>query len=139
MDWSRIKHFKREEWEKFPDRIHSEVVYLLDEMRQAAGKPIIIHVAADDSGHVEGSAHYFTSQRTALAVDFHVVGMSLLDQWLLAERFPWVGIGVYPGWEHPGLHCDLAWREHIRLGRRWWRDGGTYRSLDRDLLTRLLG
>ena len=134
LDWSKIEFFKREEWVTDPDKVHPDVVYLMDEMRKVAGRPIIIHVAWEPAGHVEGSAHYL-----GLAVDFHFSGWPLLDQWLFVERFPWEGIGVYPHWNTPGLHVDLYRNKPFRDGRRWWRDvKGKYRAIDRTLLGMLL-
>lgn len=143
VDWTRVRWFRRDEWRDDPDAILPATVYLLDELRDAAGAPIVIHVAADldRTAHVPGSSHYPTDMAPATAVDFHIVGMPLLDQWLLAERFPWRGIGVYPFWSHPGLHCDLrpVGREHPSLGARWWRDAaGRYRALDQECLDLLL-
>ena len=140
-DWGQIEFMKREEWIKDPDRVHPEVVYLLEEVRRAAMAPIVIHVAWDDSGHESDSTHYTTTREFALGVDFHIKGWPLLEQWLFVERFPWCGIGLYPYWAYPGLHADLrqSGREHPDLGRRWWRDrAGQYRALDRRLLTLLL-
>lgn len=136
-DWGRVRHFQRAEFRYDPDRLEPDVVYLLDEMRDAIGKSIVIHVAWDNEGHVADSSHYTLTRDFATAVDFHVVGVPLLDQWLFAERFPWNGLGVYPYWEHPGLHCDLRriGRDHPHLGKRWWRDAhGQYRPIDRDFL-----
>lgn len=136
--WHKVKHFGREEWVKDPDKISHNVVYLADRMRDAAGVPIVVHVAWDDGGHAENSSHYADPQTgLAYGFDFHFVGWPVLDQWLFAERFPWCGIGVYPFWRNPGLHCDL--HSPDRPGRRWWRDEhGVYRPLDRELLRLLL-
>lgn len=141
-EWSKVRHFKRMEWQKNPEKVLPDVVYLMDEMRAAAGVPIVIHVAWDTAGHEPDSTHYTTFREYALGVDYHFAGWSLLDQWLFAERFPWLGIGVYPYWNHPGLHSDLNRRrpEHPNLGRRWWRNmQGEYRALDKELLRTLLG
>ena len=139
-DWSGIRHFEREEWVHNPDKITWDVVLMLDEMRDAAGIPIAIHVAWDSGGHQSDSAHYTIRTEEASAVDFHFVGWPLLDQWLFAERFPWVGIGLYPFWQHPGLHCDLRrlGLEHPDMGRRWWCDrDGIYKPIDRELMSLL--
>lgn len=137
IDWTTIKHFAREEWRHDPDRISPDLVMLMDQMRDAAGVPIWIHVAWDGEGHVADSGHYTTSRELAVAVDFHFEAWPLLQQWLFAERFPWNGIGLYPHWQQPGLHVDLRriGREHADLGRRWWRDrDGTYKALDEDFI-----
>jgi len=135
-DWSKIEFFKPSEFVRDPTRVHFDLVDMLDEMRRTAGVPIKIHEAWAPDGHAKNSAHY-----AGLAVDFHFVGWPLLDQWLFAERFPWQGIGIYPYWNNPGLHVDLrlAGHEHIRLGRRWYRDrNNKYRALNRGLFNLLL-
>lgn len=149
-DWSTIRHFVRSEWKNDPDLVDWDVVMLLDEQRNAAGRthPHIIHVAWDATGHEPNSSHYTsTSQPFATGVDYHMKGWSLLRQWLHAERFPWAGIGVYPYWRQPGLHCDLRTlsREHPNLGKRWWRDRptlafphGEYKPFNEELMELLL-
>ena|SRR6266850_141312 len=140
-DWSTIRHFQRGEFVKDPDKVAWDTVLLLDEMRDVIGSPIHIHIAWDDSGHSTDSSHYTDSRDFATAVDLHFEGLSLLDQWLFAERFPWNGIGLYPYWDHPGLHVDLRrlGRDHPHLGKRWWRDAaGVYQPLNRDLLNIIL-
>lgn len=150
MDWTAIKHFTREEWQRDPERVSPDVVMLLDEQRDAHGLMVpgvryVIHVAWDDAGHVTDSGHYTVNRELAVAVDYHMevggVALPLLEQWLWAERFPWNGIGLYPFWRSPGLHCDLRriGREHAHLGRRWWRDtDGAYKSVDEELIERLI-
>jgi len=145
-DWAKVKHFVREEFKHDPDKVAADVVYLLDEMRDAHGGIVqgvryIIHAAWDSSGHVTDSGHYADVRPEAVAVDFHMRAggtvLPLVDQWLWAERFPWMGIGLYPFWRQPGLHVDLrrVGRDHEHLGRRWWRDlDGQYKALDRDCL-----
>ena len=162
IDWSTIRHFDRAEWKHDPDRIEPDVVMLLDEQRDAheqilPGVRYVIHVAWDEAGHVENSGHYTVARELAVAVDYHmevvterdgqqsVTPVPLLEQWLFAEKFSWNGIGVYPFWNSPGLHCDLRrlGREHPNLGKRWWRDldpdpKKAYKALDRGLLTLVL-
>ncbi len=141
IDWTQVKHFKREEWVKDPDKISPDVVMMLDSMREDAGVPFIILVAWDDDGHVNDSSHYTGTRDLAVAVDFYMKSWSLLDQWLFAERYPWNGIGLYPYWTHPGLHCDLRrlGRDHPYLGKRWWRDkDGLYKPLDREFVQLLV-
>jgi uncharacterized protein YcbK (DUF882 family) len=133
-DWTLVKHFKRAEWVKNPDAVVPELVYLVDGLRDYVGRPVVIHVAFDDAGHVEDSAHYMGA-----AVDLHVQGLSLMDQWLAAERFPFLGVGLYPFWEHPGLHLDVrrVGAEH-GPGRRWWRDKqGQYQPFTADFIRSL--
>ena len=145
-DWGAIRHFRTGEFQKDPDKVHPDLVGLLDVYRETLGRQVGILVAWDPpgTGHVEDSAH-----PKGLAVDFYVPGFPLVEAWLWAERFRWNGIGLYPWWRKtiapgvqeriPGLHCDLSPRpEHPELGRRWYRDaGGAYHGLDRAFLRRL--
>lgn len=135
--WLTVRHFTREEWPRDPDRILPAVVHLADQMREDSGWPIVVHVAWDDAGHVGDSTHYTDRTEFATGFDFHFAGVPLVEQWLFAERYPWRGLGVYPYWNTPGLHCDLRTlgREHPNLGHRWWRDReGKYHPFSRELL-----
>ena len=139
-DWSEIRHFDRDEFKNDPDRIAWDVVLLLDEMRDAAQVPILIHVGFDSSGHVEDSSHYAKHTEYATAVDFHFVGWSLLKQWIHTEKFGWYSVGLYPFWSSPGLHVDLRriGRDHPQMGRRWWRDqSGVYQPLTATFIRQL--
>lgn len=134
--WDSLRHFKREEFVKDPDRMAWSCVYLLDDMRNEAGVPFHVNVGWDNGGHVAESSHY-----QGYAVDGYFSDWSLLDQWLFAERFPWAGIGLYPYWHNPGLHLDtrLYGKDHPNLGKRWWRDSaGVYQPINRDLLKILM-
>ena len=133
-DWSSVKHFKPEEWVLKPALVSTELVLLVDDFRDWVGKPFHIHVAWDANGHEVNSEHYL-----GLAVDLHVEGLTLLDQWLAAERFPFRGIGVYPYWNSPGLHLDIRRSPRVNLGYRWWKDkDGAYKPLDRACLQVLM-
>lgn len=141
-NWDEVRHFRREEWIHDPDRVAWDVVLLADQMREDSGCAINIHVAWDASGHEVDSSHYTNAAREfCTGFDFHFVGMSLFDQYLFAERYPWNGIGVYPFWNSPGLHCDLRrlGRDHPFMGKRWWRDdAGQYLSFDRRMFSILM-
>ena len=140
-DWTRVKHFKRIEWVKDPDLALPDLVYIMDEMRSVAGAPFIIHVCFDDSGHEPNSAHFATKRDFAYAVDFHIHGWSLMDQWLFIEKWPIMGLGIYPFWKNPGLHIDLRRHslEHPTLGRRWWRnEQGEYLSFNKEMISILM-
>lgn len=127
MNWKKIRHFRKSEWEPGANKVHHRLIHTLDEMRAFCGRPIIIHNAYATTGHSDNSYHY-----RGEAVDFHIKGISLLWQFLFAERFGFGGIGVYPHWNNPGLHCDIRyhWPESDVPGDRWWRDdGGDYHDL----------
>ena len=105
--------------------MHPDVIYLMDAMREYAGIPCIIHEAYAASGHSPKSYHY-----KGLAIDFHFEGLSLLEQFLISQRFAWGGIGLYPFWARPGLHVDMRPLGLFQPGARWWRDEkGVYRAL----------
>lgn len=134
-----LKHFSKEEFKDDYRKIAWESAIMLDAMRDASGHSCVIHVAWEDGGHdFADSAHYGDEIHKATAIDCHFVGMSLLEQWLLAERFPWSGIGLYPYWQSPGLHLDLKSRNGLE-GGRWWRDlAGKYQPLDKRFLAMML-
>lgn len=105
QDWAGVKYFKKEEfpnWEKMDPR----AIWILDEVRDYVGRPIIIHAGYEESGHEPMSLHGIVP---CTAIDGHIEGISLFEQYLIMERFPWIGIGLYPKgeWENPGFHVDL--------------------------------
>lgn len=112
IDWSKIRWFSPEENWGDIFKIHPQLVELLDRMREYAGRPIIIHEAYATSGHSPNSYHYL-----GMAADCHIKGLNVIDQYLIAERFPWGGIGVYGRdvWNRPGLHVDVR-PGHARWG-----------------------
>lgn len=106
--WKTIKFFKPSEF-KYPDKVSKELITKLDTYRAMVGKPIIIHSdyrPGDKKQHGKG-----------LAIDFHVKGMKVLDQFFYAERSGlFVGIGIYPYWNNPGLHVDIREEGTARWG-----------------------
>ena len=118
-----FKNYTKEAWGDHGS-VRIPLVYWLDEMRDLAGHPINIHCCCETEGHRKDSYHPL-----GMAVDIHVVRMSLVDQLLLALKFPFNGVGVYPFWNNPGLHVDL--RPLIGYKRLWYRDRkGTYHNLN---------
>lgn len=131
IDWSTIRHFRREEWSRDPDQVDQDLVRLLDAVREAAGVPIVVHVAYDPSGHSPNSRHHVTPDRPlADAVDFHFAprpGGRLLshrEEYALLTAHHFGGIGFYPDWlPRPGWHVDMRpWP-----GTVWVCVGGAYR------------
>lgn len=116
-DWSRVRHFTPDEWKQDSDRVAPELVYLLDDVRERAGVPIVIHEAWAEDGHSDKSWHY-----KGEAVDFHLKGLTPFQQFEILNEFNEIGaIGWYPGWNHPGWHVDIR---PMLTGTRlyWWRD-----------------
>lgn len=125
-NWENVRYFKKEEWGEW-EKVSPNLIFHTDAYRHEAGVPCFIHEAFATSGHTSGSHHYH-----GRAVDLHLAGMSVVDQFLLAERLGFFGgIGVYPTWNNPGLHLDLGGR-----GRRWIFDGKEYIPLTWENLIR---
>jgi len=148
MVWNHIKWFNR--WENWgdPSKIDPLLIVLLDEIRDIYGKPFIIHCAYETSGHAPNSYHYL-----GRAVDFHIKDdksfshqvnemLQILDIISLKVEnyslhkpyrflYPiadYVGLGIYPNWEHPGFHLDTR-----GYRARWARIGDKYVSFEQGL------
>jgi len=120
--WDKVKSFGKDENWGDPFMVHAQLVFAMQELRDLANAPIVIHCAFDTTGHSSKGYH-----PKGMAVDFHIVGMDVVDQFLLAEKIGlFGGIGLYgPGeWNNPGLHCDIG-----KKGRRWCRVNGRYMTL----------
>jgi len=94
------------------DLVDPKLIELLDEFDAMVRGKLYIHRMYDEN------AGHRSQHRAGRAADVHVQGMHVLDQWTLAERLPWGGLGVYGPdvWRHPGLHLDV--RPGI-VGARW--------------------
>ena len=110
--WKKIRYFTPDEEWGNAGKVNPYLIIALDELRHKVGSPIIVHCAYSTSGHSKNSMHY-----EGKAVDFHIKGMSLVDQYLAAEKIGlFNGIGVYPFWNNPGLHIDIRTKP-ARWGR----------------------
>lgn len=119
--WSAIEFFKPREWGSW-EQVAERLIFIVDKIRAVAGRPVHIHSAFATTGHTDNSLHY-----RGLAVDLHIEGLHVIDQFILVSKFPDLGgIGVYPFWRQPGLHLDIG-----QPGRRWARNkDGAYIPLD---------
>lgn len=95
-----LKYFKPDEAWGDPDKMDQYLLYTLEDLREYVKRPIVIHCGYQE--RVTGGFH-----PKGLAVDLHIDGMSLWEQFESAIRFPFRGIGVYPKWNNPGLHLDM--------------------------------
>lgn len=81
------------------------------------GATIEVHSDWDLPGsHSAESQHY-----SGNAIDLHVNGMGLLEQWIAASRVMSVrGLGGYPFWHSRGLHLDCR---PVATRALWWKNG----------------
>ena len=117
IDWSSIKYFTPPEFgnEEAQKNVNSTLVWLIDDFRKAIMKPIKIHEAWALTGHLPTGYH-----PKGEAVDCHIEGLSIWEQFFLALRFgAFKGIGIYPYWNNQGLHLDIRKENLITL---WWCD-----------------
>ena len=130
-EWKDFKYFSPLERWGNPKKIRYELVAKLEKLREFIKNPIVIHCGTQGK-HVPGSYHY-----KGMAVDCHAEGISLIDFYLMAERFNFGGIGIYSWW-HPsgGLHLDIRDTEY---GARWASDKeGRYIALDESFFKKIL-
>jgi hypothetical protein len=128
-DWENVgKYFQKNSSYDFwgnADALDYGIVYGLYNLRVYTKKPIYVHCGCEP--RLAGGWH-----PKGLAVDIHIEGMSLIDQFIVASRFPvFRGIGVYPWWNNPGLHLDR--RTYNPQGPRalWISTGNhVYREFD---------
>ncbi|MBI5428397.1 MAG: hypothetical protein HZA02_09000 [Nitrospinae bacterium] len=134
MDWSDIKYFTREEFR--PEGHDGDFdmgigfILKLDNFRSQIDSPMVVHKNGGFavSGHSENSLHYL-----GLAADLHIRERGsdrprdVLEQALLAYKWSFLSIGIYPFWNRPGLHLDD--RAAIGLPKKvWFQDrAGKYR------------
>ena len=131
--WEQIGYFTPTENWGDPAKMSFELVKRLDCLREFCGNPIIIHCGYAIQGHSENSQHYLGK-----AADLHIMGLSLINQYLLAERFNFGGIGLYPDWKHPGLHCDVRKKAIEDPYNRWAKIDGKYVFLNETVLRRII-
>lgn len=150
IDWSDFKYFSEKEFRPpgFEDEVPMGLGFLLklETLRHQVGSPLIIHRNGGFAvaGHAENSLHYM-----GLAADLHIVGEGggtvrhVLDQALLAHKWTFLSIGIYPFWKSPGLHLD----DRSAIGKEktvWFKDRegeyhfyayGQFHNCIRDLLS----
>lgn len=100
--WDNSQYFKKSEnwgdWKMMDEGLMWE----LESMRKYIDKTMIIHCGYEKRDNAD------STHNLGIAVDLHIVGLNLIDQFLLASRFNFNGIGVYDNkiWNNPGLHLD---------------------------------
>lgn len=117
-NFSNLKYFTPAEFTR-PEKMNIEILTRLDALRAYLGTPIII-TSSTDGVHADNSQHYLGNAVDAI---FPKRTGSLPALWMIAERFGFNGIGIYPDWfyqdvKHGGLHLDC--RPEINCqGARW--------------------
>lgn len=105
--WQGVRGFSKGEKWGDPMMMACDIVFALEEFRgilrkKYSGASISVHCGYDTDGHATDSMHY-----QGLAVDFHVIGVPLLEVVRLAiESGLFDGVGCYPNWKSPGVHVD---------------------------------
>lgn len=120
-NWEIIKYFKPVEFGKNGKWMQEQLMRRLDNMREYIGK--VIHCEPEHPGGgyrlKPASAQDKSYHYQGLAVDIHIEGLSLAEMYLLAEKYNFTGIGVYPKWNNPGLHVDMRPVAEYGRGSRW--------------------
>lgn len=118
MSFPKLKYFKESEFHE-PEKINHDLLYKLDAYRDYIGVSIII-TSSTDGIHTPNSQHYLGN-----AVDIVIPDRkgSLIAQYLIAERFNFNGIGIYPDWCYNGdviggFHLDVRPLANNQ-GARW--------------------
>ena len=120
--WKHLQFFKPEEF-TYPEKLNPAALRMLDEMR-GMESGIIITINADwaESGHAPNSWHY-RGRAFDLVIRASGSGkpLPIVEQFLIAVRYQWTGIGVYPYWKAPGLHLDNRPLGKVERRALWWR------------------
>lgn len=128
-EWDIVSDYFSPREFNHPERIDGSTLLTLYEMRKEEGnrKNIIITINEDyaETGHSNRSFH----GRDGICRAFDIVirdkengqALPIMDQFLIALRYEWRGIGYYPYWNTPGLHVDTGYRGSYRKAI-WWRD-----------------
>lgn len=131
--WDRLRYFTpAENWGQ-PNGMDRALLMALDDLRHYCGHKIVIHCAKE--------ARPSGWHPTGRAVDLHIEGLTPMEQWLAAARFPvFHGLGVYSWWAHPGLHLDTRPMAHQGPIARWGSTApGVYVPLDAAFIRTILG
>ena len=131
--WRTLRYFSPEEFH-YPNKLNPDMLRLLDSMRASIDGQGIVTINADFdfAGHAPNSWHY-----KGRAVDLVIRNsetkepLNIVTQLLIALRFNWKGIGVYPYWRSPGLHLDNRPLSSTDRRAMWWQDeSGKYRAIE---------
>ncbi len=110
----------------------------LDALDDYSGGKFWIHRLTDPN------ARKRSQHRNGKAGDGHILNMSLLDMWVMIERFGFKGVGLYGPdvWNNPGFHVD---DRNKNIGAKWgqWKNPQTgrreYTALNEGFIQHLAG
>lgn len=124
--WDTIKYFSPSENFGDPAKMSYRLLILLDNLREFLERPIVIHCGYEDR---QNSSYHCRG----MAVDCHC-DLNLFDFFNAALRFEFIGVGVYPWWNNPGLHLDVRPLD-IGAPKAMWGsiDQGVYTGVTEDL------
>lgn len=134
-DWDRVQHFRPGEFSR-PSVMNRELILLLDAYRAELGRRypgarLVVSSSARENGGgvVNRSMHRPDDVHGVRAVDVVPRGVSVVNAYLVAERFGFGGIGLY--YRPAFLHLDNRTRDEGAPARwaRWGR-GESYVALD---------
>lgn len=123
--WSWLTHVSIDDNWGDPSKMDYSVILGIEQLSEYTGKKVVIHC-----GYEKRSSGFHPQ---GLAVDLHIEGMSLFDQFVVASRFlRFTGIGVYPWWNNPGLHVDCR---PVGYRRSYWASTakGVYVAITEDI------
>jgi hypothetical protein len=128
-DWKHINymHYRHENWGSPVTSISKSLVFNLENLRIFANKPCVLTSKAfTQSGHSPKSQHYVGN-----AADWRLLNSSLVEMYILAERFNFTGIGLYPpihivneniervSGKLPFVHTDVRELDPLNVQSRW--------------------
>lgn len=133
VDWREIRHFTKKEFGPHVDRLDPDLIFMLDRMRhdedvarrRAGQNGIIITI---NEAWAARPNNPFSQHPRGRAVDYVIRDahtrrpLNIIEQYLIASKYPWGGLGFYPYWKAPGLHSDTRPRAMYEGRAEWWRD-----------------
>src|SRR5574343_85090 len=114
-DWKKLKYMTiKDNWGD-PSKMSRALVYNLENLRVYCGKPCVLTCPAySNSGHSTNSQHGLGN-----AADLKILHSTLLEMYILAERFNFTGIGLYPNNGNPFIHVDMRPTDPLNVQSRW--------------------
>jgi len=104
LNWNLISNFSLIEFNKkhYPDAFMDEdFIHQLKYARSKIDKSFNIHEGFAKTGHAPNSFHYL-----GRACDMDISNLSLVEMSLQLFKHTDLSIGLYPGWNTPGIHVD---------------------------------